>query len=58
MVLTPKESKEKVDLFIKKMGITYPVAYDPNGKIFSDFTLEGLELQEILWLIKKGKLYF
>ena len=32
-----KEPEEKVDLFIDKIGVTYPIAYDPEGKIFSDF---------------------
>ena len=53
-----KETKEKVDLFIKKMEITYPVAYDPNGKIFSDFTLEGAGVTRNIVVNKKGEIVF
>ena len=53
-----KESKEKVDLFIKKIGVTYPVAYDPNGKIFSDFTLEGAGVTRNIVVNKKGEIVF
>ena len=53
-----KESKEKVDLFIKKIGVTYPVAYDPNGKIFSDFTVEGAGVTRNIVVNKKGEIVF
>ena len=53
-----KEAKEKVDVFIEKMGVTYPIAYDPEGKIFSDFTLEGAGVTRNIVVNKNGEIIF
>ncbi len=53
-----KEPKEKVDLFIEKMEVTYPISYDPNGKIFSDFTIEGAGVTRNIVVDKNGKIVF
>ena len=53
-----KESKEKVDLFIEKMGISYPISYDPDGEIFSDFTVEGAGVTRNIVVDKNGKIVF
>ena len=53
-----KEAKEKVDVFIEKMGVTYPIAYDPEGKIFSDFTLEGAGVTRNIVVNKNGEIAF
>ena len=49
---------EKVDLFIEKMEVTYPISYDPNGKIFSDFTIEGAGVTRNIVVDKNGKIVF
>ena len=53
-----KEPKEKVDLFIDKMEVTYPISYDPDGKIFSDFTNEGAGVTRNIVVDKNGKIVF
>ena len=53
-----KEPEEKVDLFIDKIGVTYPIAYDPEGKIFSDFTIEGAGVTRNIVVNKKGEIVY
>ena len=53
-----KEPKEKVDLFIEKMEVTYPISYDPDGEIFSDFTIEGAGVTRNIVVDKDGKIVF
>ena len=53
-----KESKEKVDLFIEKMGISYPISYDTDGEIFSDFAVEGAGVTRNIVVDKNGKIVF
>jgi peroxiredoxin len=53
-----KEPKEKVDVFIDKIGVTYPIAYDPEGKIFSDFTIEGAGVTRNIVINKKGEIVY
>jgi peroxiredoxin len=53
-----KEDKEKVDQFITKMGVTYPISYDTNGEIFSSFTLKGAGVTRNIVVNKKGKIVF
>jgi len=53
-----KESKEKVDLFIDKIGVTYPIAYDINGKIFSEFTIKGAGVTRNIVVNKNGEIVF
>ena len=53
-----KEPKEKVDQFIEKMEVTYPISYDQDGKIFSDFTIEGAGVTRNIVVDKNGKIVF
>ena len=53
-----KEPKEKVDVFIDKIGVTYPIAYDPEGKIFSDFTIEGAGVTRNIVINKQGEIVY
>jgi peroxiredoxin len=53
-----KETKEKVDQFIEKMEVTYPISYDSDGKIFSDFTIEGAGVTRNIVVDKNGKIVF
>ena len=55
MGIDTKEPKEKVAPFIKKMEVTYPIALDPDGKIFSKFTLEGAGVTRNIAIDKNGK---
>lgn len=53
-----KDSKEKASAFIKKIGVTYPVAYDPDASIFSKFTLDGAGVTRNIVVNKKGEIVF
>ena len=53
-----KETKERVASFIKKMEVTYPIVLDPDGKIFSKFTLEGAGVTRNIVIDKNGKIVF
>lgn len=53
-----KDSREKADAFIKKMEVTYPIAYDPEATIFSQFTLEGAGVTRNIVVNKKGEIVF
>jgi peroxiredoxin len=53
-----KESKEKVDAFINKIGVTYPIAYDVDGKIFSEFTIKGAGVTRNIVVNKNGEIIF
>jgi peroxiredoxin len=53
-----KESKEKVDAFINKIGVTYPIAYDVDGKIFSEFTIKGAGVTRNIVVNKDGEIIF
>ena len=53
-----KEPKEKVDIFIEKIGVTYPISYDPDGRIFSDFTIDGAGVTRNIVVDKNGKIVF
>ena len=45
-------------MFIDKIGVTYPIAYDPDGKIFSDFTIEGAGVTRNIVVNKKGEIVY
>ena len=53
-----KEPKEKVYRFIEKIEVTYPISYDSDGKIFSDFTIEGAGVTRNIVVDKNGKIVF
>lgn len=53
-----KETPEKVKKFIKKTGITYPIALDADGKLFKSFTLKNAGVTRNIVLNKKGEIIF
>ena len=53
-----KDSKEKAAAFINKIGVSYPVAYDPDASIFSKFTLDGAGVTRNIVINKKGEIVF
>ena len=53
-----KDNKEKADAFIKSTGVTYPIAYDPEAKLFSQFTIEGAGVTRNIVINKKGEIVF
>ena len=53
-----KDKREKADAFIKKMEVTYPIAYDPDANIFSQFTLEGAGVTRNIVIDQEGKISF
>jgi len=53
-----KEKPEKILPFIKKTGITYPVALDKDGSIFESFTLPKAGVTRNVVLDKTGKIIF
>jgi peroxiredoxin len=53
-----KESKEKVDAFINKIGVTFPIAYDIDGKVFSEFTIKGAGVTRNIVVNKNGEIVF
>ncbi len=53
-----KDNKEKADAFIKSTGVTYPIAYDYNAEVFSQFTLEGAGVTRNIVINKKGEIVF
>ena len=53
-----KDPIEKVVPFIKKTGVTYPIGLDPEGEVFSKFTLEGAGVTRNIVIDKKGKVVF
>ena len=53
-----KDPIEKIVPFIKKTGVTYPIAIDPKGEIFSKFTIEGAGVTRNIVIDKKGKVVF
>ena len=53
-----KDSRERADAFVKLTGVTYPVAHDPEGAIFSKFTLEGAGVTRNILVNKKGEIVF
>tara|TARA_B100001287_G_scaffold86034_1_gene71918 strand:- start:380 stop:847 length:468 start_codon:yes stop_codon:yes gene_type:complete len=53
-----KDSRERADAFVKLTGVTYPVAHDPEGTIFSKFTLEGAGVTRNILVNKKGEIVF
>ena len=40
------------------MEVTYPISYDPDGKIFSDFTIKGAGVTRNIVVDKNGKIVF
>lgn len=53
-----KESKETVIGFQKQMGITYPLALDPDGAIFYSFAARGAGVTRNVILDKTGKIVY
>ncbi|SDW18295.1 Peroxiredoxin [Lutibacter oricola] len=53
-----KETPEKVEKFIKKTNITYPVAIDKDGSLFDSFTVKNAGVTRNIVLNKKGEIIF
>ncbi len=53
-----KEPKEKVIGFQKEMGITYPLALDPDGDIFYSFAARDAGVTRNVIIDKTGKIVF
>ncbi len=53
-----KDSLDRVISFIEKTGVTYPIALDPNAKIFNEFTLKGAGVTRNIVIDKQGKIVF
>ena len=53
-----KEKPEKIKPFIKKTGITYPVAMDTDGKLFEAFTKPKAGVTRNIVLDRNGKIIF
>ncbi len=53
-----KEPKETVIEFQKQMGITYPLALDPDGEIFYSFAGQGAGVTRNVIIDKTGKIVF
>ena len=53
-----KDTKEKAEAFVKLTGVTYPIAYDPEASIFSQFTLDGAGVTRNIVVNKKGEIVF
>lgn len=53
-----KEDKKTTEKFHKDMKITYPLALDVDGKIFSAFTVENAGVTRNIIIDKKGKIAY
>jgi peroxiredoxin len=53
-----KEDKEKVVEFQKQIGITYPLALDPDGKIFYSFAAPEAGVTRNVIVDKTGKIVY
>tara|TARA_B100000963_G_scaffold196432_1_gene170964 strand:- start:98 stop:565 length:468 start_codon:yes stop_codon:yes gene_type:complete len=53
-----KDSRERAEAFVQLTGVTYPIAHDPEGTIFSKFTLEGAGVTRNILVNKKGEIVF
>jgi len=51
-----KEDREKVEDFIKKVGVTYPFTIDEDGSLFEAFTLPKAGVTRNIVLNKEGKI--
>ena len=51
-----KEDREKVEKFIKKVGVTYPFTIDEDGELFEAFTLPKSGVTRNIVLNKEGKI--
>jgi len=53
-----KEPKEKVVEFQKQIGITYPLALDPDGKIFYSYAAQDAGVTRNVIVDKTGKIAY
>ena len=53
-----KEDLEKVERFIKKVGVTYPFTIDEDGSLFEAFTLPKAGVTRNIVLDKNGEIIF
>jgi len=52
------EPLEKVQKFIEKIGVTYPVALDPGAEIFAEFASKKSGVTRNIVIDKKGRIAF
>lgn len=52
------EPMDKVQKFIHKTGVTYPIALDPGGKIFQKFAYKGEGVTRNVVIGKDGKIAY
>jgi len=53
-----KDTRDRMIPFIEKTGVTYPIAWDPEAKIFDLFTLKGAGVTRNIVINKKGEIVF
>ena len=53
-----KESREQVIDFQEQVGVTYPIALDPDGSIFYSFAEEGAGVTRNVILDRSGRIVF
>jgi len=53
-----KESKEKTQAFAQEMKISYPLALDPNGKIFYTYAARGAGVTRNVLIDETGKIVY
>ena len=53
-----KDTRDRMISFIKKTGVTYPIAWDPEAEIFDLFTLKGAGVTRNIVINKRGEIVF
>ena len=53
-----KDTRDRMIPFIEKTGVTYPIAWDPEAKIFDLFTLKGAGVTRNIVINQKGEIVF
>ena len=53
-----KDTRDRMIPFIEKTGVSYPIAWDPEAKIFDLFTLKGAGVTRNIVINKKGEIVF
>lgn len=51
-----EETKEQIDVFVKKVGTTYPIAMDVNADVFSSYALRNSGITRNILIDKDGKI--
>ena len=51
-----EETKEQIDVFVKKVGTTYPIAMDVNADVFASYALRNSGITRNILIDKDGKI--